>query len=67
MINCDENIVYITKRKLDIEFNKNCLQHGLLPNYTNVKLHDEEARQEKFVLTSDNALSKDKLTTYRMK
>lgn len=39
----------LTKKRMDIEFNKNCLQHNLLPNYTNVKLHDEAARKENFV------------------
>lgn len=46
----EDSFEKMTKRKLDIVFNQNCLQHGLLPNYTNIKLHDEAARKEEFVL-----------------
>lgn len=40
----------ITKKELDVMFNENCIQHSLLPTYTNIKIHDEAARSEEFVL-----------------
>ena len=31
------------------KFNEQCLQHDLLPNYTNIRLHDARARGQRFV------------------
>ena len=42
--------VKLTKKQLDVEFNEACLTNELYPKYTNVKLHDERARGEEFVL-----------------
>ena len=42
-----------TKKKVNTEqhllFNKQCIQHSLLPTYTNVRLHDADASSQPFV------------------
>ena len=35
---------------MDLQFNESCIQHKLLPVYTNVKVHDTTARDQKIVL-----------------
>jgi hypothetical protein len=40
----------ILHKSMDLQFNRNCIQHNLLPIYTNIKVHDETAREEKLVL-----------------
>ena len=40
----------IIKLKSHRSFNETCVINKLLPTYTNVRLHDDAARQETFVL-----------------
>ena len=40
----------IVRRKCSTVFNQICLREGLLPKYTNIKLHDEAAKDEPFTL-----------------
>lgn len=40
----------IIKMACHLKFNETCINNSLLPTYTNIKLHDEAARQEPFVL-----------------
>lgn len=42
--------IKIIKTRCHLQFNKTCLLNGLLPTYTNVRLHDDAARNEVFVL-----------------
>ena len=40
----------LTKLKCSLLFNSTCLREDILPNYSNIKLHDQAARREPFTL-----------------
>ena len=42
----ETNLRKVTKIKCDLEFNYTCLKNDLLPNYTNIRLHDNAARTD---------------------
>ena len=39
----------LIRMRYHLRFNEACLQHNLLPIYTNIKLHDEAAKPQQFV------------------
>ena len=40
----------IVRKKCSLTYNQLCIREGLLPAYTNIKLHDEAAKDEPFTL-----------------
>ena len=40
----------LINERCHLEFNLSCIQHNLLPVYTNIKLHDKAARPQDFVI-----------------
>ena len=47
--NIEKKSIKLEKVKSHRSFNETCLINGLLPNYTNIRLHDDAARGEAFV------------------
>ena len=45
----EKNVVKLTMHNSHLSFNETALNNCLLPNYTNVKLYDDVAREEEFV------------------
>ena len=48
--NIERILVRLTKTRYHLRFNESCIQHELLPTFTNIKLYDEAARPQTFVL-----------------
>ena len=46
----EKTSIKIIKTKCSLLFNSTCLKNDILPNYTNIKLHDRAARNEPFTL-----------------
>ena len=45
----ERNLEKLTRTRFNLRFNETCLQHDLLPIFTNVKLYDSAAKPQEFV------------------
>ena len=46
----EQNQKKITNAHYAVVFDKKCIQEGLLPNFTNIRLHDPAVRKRQFTL-----------------
>ena len=57
----EQNQKKITNTYYAVVFDKRCLQEGLLPNFTNIRLHDPAVRKSQFTLDFRRKLTEEQV------